>query len=410
MNKAFKPLEGYRVIELGIYAAGPAAGVALADWGADLIKVESPYGDPSRHFGIMMNCRIDDDDNIIYEIENRNKRGIALDLKKERGQEIMHKLLGSADAFITNMRPRALESLKLSYEDLKERYPRLVYGALTGYGQRGPEVNKPGFDLSAYWARGGILREFGEPESDPIPALAAFGDHPTGLFLAGGVAAALLSRTKTGKGCKVDTSLYSAVLWNLSLNIAEANNTGVYQKRSNKVPPTGIMNTYKTREGNWITLMALEYEKFWGPFCKKVIDAPQLADDPRFSTVISSKKNSREQAALIQSEMVKFTAEELEKRLDSIDMVYEVNLRFHEIKEDPQAIENNYIIPFKMRSGRQDWAFSNPVKFNDADTELMRYAPDLGEHNEEVLTELGLSAEEIRVLQEEKVIVSRKGA
>ncbi len=401
----FKPLQGYRVIDMSIYAAGPICSMTLADWGADVIKVESLSGDAFRTFGLLMNCNVAEDDNIQFELDNRNKRGIALDLKTEKGKQIFHKLLKTSDVIVTNFRPKALAQLKLSYDDLKSKYPGLVYAVLNGYGDKGPEKDKPGFDVAAYWAKGGILAEFGEPDSDPIPALAGVGDHPTGSLLAGGICAALLRKERTGKGCKVQTSLYNSALWTVSLNIAEANNTGVYKKRTNKIPPTGLMNTYKTKDNRWITIMCLEYERYWQSFCDVVLEKPFLIDDQRFNTLAATKKNSRALAEIIKEDFLKIPLDELVRRLKMIDIVYEVNLRFHEIKDDPQALENGYVIPFSLPSGRIDWTIGNPVQFSGQSTEIVRLAPKLGEHNVEILSELGHTSEEIASLRKENVVL-----
>ena len=405
------PLEGYRVLDFSTYAAAPICSMTLADWGADVIKVESLIGDPFRFFGFIMRCPVADDDNIQFELDNRNKRGLALDLKIPEGREIIHKLLRTTDVMVTNYRPKALKSIGLDYETLSWRYPRLVYAYLNGYGDKGPDKDKPGFDLAAYFARSGILVEMSEPGSDPIPPLAGFGDHPTGTILAGGICAALLRRDRTGKGCKVQTALLNTALWNLSLNIATANNNAhlaeeEYEKLrpSRRRPRTALMNTYRTNDNRWITIMALEYDRYWKPFAETVIRRPDLVEDPRFKNQMVSFQHTEELTAIVDEAIQRITQEELVERLRTADIVYEVNQRWREIKDDVQALENDFIIAHKMRSGRKDWVVGNPVKFNGERTPLKRYAPKLGEHNDDILTELGYGHEEIEALREKKVI------
>jgi crotonobetainyl-CoA:carnitine CoA-transferase CaiB-like acyl-CoA transferase len=405
------PLEGYRVLDFSTYAAAPVCAMTLADWGADVIKVESLFGDAFRLFGFIMRCPVAENDNIQFELDNRNKRGIALDLKTPEGQEIIQKLLKAADVLVTNYRPKALKGIGLDYEALSEKYPRLVYAYLNGYGDKGPEKDKPGFDLAAYFARSGILVEVPEPGSDPIPPLAGFGDHPTGTFLAGGICAALLRREKTGKGCKVQTALLNAALWNLSLNIAAANNNAhlpeeeqLKIKTSRKRPRTAMMNTYRTKDDRWVTIMALEYDRYWKPFAESVIRRPELADDPRFKNQMAAFEHTVELAAIVEAEVRKITKDELVKRMAAADIVYEVNQRWKELKDDVQAVENDFMVEHKMPSGRKEWIVGNPVKFNGEKTSLRRYAPKLGEHNEEILSELGYSREQIKSLRDKKII------
>jgi crotonobetainyl-CoA:carnitine CoA-transferase CaiB-like acyl-CoA transferase len=406
-----RPLEGYRVLDFSTYAAAPVCAMTLADWGADVIKVESLSGDAFRLFGFIMRCPIAENDNIQFELDNRNKRGIALDLKTPEGQEIIQKLLKAADVLVTNYRPKALKGIGLDYEALSEKYPRLVYAYLNGYGDKGPEKDKPGFDLAAYFARSGILVEVPEPGSDPIPPLAGFGDHPTGTFLAGGICAALLRREKTGKGCKVQTALFNAALWNLSLNIAAANNNAhlpeeeqLKIKASRKRPRTAMMNTYRTKDDRWVTIMALEYDRYWKPFAESVIRRPDLADDPRFKNQMAAFEHTVELAAIVEEEVRKITKDELVKRMAAADIVYEVNQRWKELKDDVQAVENDFMVEHKMPSGRKEWIVGNPVKFNGEKTSLRRYAPKLGEHNEEILSELGYNRGQIKSLRDKKVI------
>jgi crotonobetainyl-CoA:carnitine CoA-transferase CaiB-like acyl-CoA transferase len=405
------PLQGYRVLDFSTYAAAPVCSMTLADWGADVIKVESLFGDAFRLFGFIMRCPIAENDNIQFELDNRNKRGIALDLKTPEGQEIIQILLHATDVLVTNYRPKALKGIGLDYETLSERYPRLVYAYLNGYGDKGPEKDKPGFDLAAYFARSGILVEVPEPGSDPIPPLAGFGDHPTGTFLAGGICAALLRREKTGKGCKVQTALFNAALWNLSLNIATANNNAhlpeeeqLKIKPSRKRPRTAMMNTYRTKDDRWVTIMALEYDRYWKPFAERVIRRPDLADDPRFKNQMAAFEHTVELAAIVEEEVRKITKDELVQRMAAADIVYEVNQRWKELKDDLQAVENDFMVEHKMPSGRKEWVVGNPVKFNGEKTSLRRYAPKLGEHNDEILSELGYSREQIKSLRDKKVI------
>ena len=405
------PLQGIKILDFSTYAAAPICAMTLADWGADVIKIESLSGDMFRFFGFIMACPVQDDDNIQFEMDNRNKRGISLNLKTDEGKEIIHKLLETADVLVTNYRPKALASLGLDYETVSGKNPRLVYAYLNGYGDAGPDKEKPGFDLSAYFARSGILVEMPEPGNPPLPALAGFGDHPTGTILAGGICAALLQREKTGRGCKVQTSLFNTALWNLQLNIAAANNNAhLSDEEYNKIrtkrrqPRSGLMNTYQSKEGRWITVMALEYDRYWKPFAELVLRRPELADDPRFNNQTAGFQHGEELAAVIDETFGNLTEHEIVARLKKADIAHEVNLRWKELKNDIQALENGFIIEHKMPSGRTDWVMGNPVRFNGAKTSIRRPAPRLGEHNDEILSDLGYSAEKITAWRANMII------
>jgi crotonobetainyl-CoA:carnitine CoA-transferase CaiB-like acyl-CoA transferase len=398
------PLDGIRVIDLTTYAAAPACAVVLADWGADVIKVESTAGDIFRFFGYIMQCPVADDDNIVFECDNRNKRGISVDLKTAEGKEIIDRLLGTGDVLVTNFRPKALAKLGLDYESISRKYPRIVYAYLNGYGDEGPDKDKPGFDLAAFFARSGINVEFGEPGTEPLPSVGGFGDHITGTFLAGGIAGALYSREKTGTGCKVQSSLLNAAIWSLSVLIASANNNGKWLKQSRKKPRTGLMNTYKTKDDRWITIMVLEYDRYWKPFCEKVIKMPELINDERFVTQAAVFNNSEAQAAIIEKELLKYTGDELTALLKEADIVYETNPRWHELKDDPQVRETGFMTEYTLPNGRKDWIANSPVRFNGERPFLRRRAPRIGEHNAEILREIGYDDRDIEALRNKKVI------
>jgi len=241
-----------------------------------------------------------------------------------------------------------------------------------------------------------------EPESPPLSALAGFGDHPTGTFLAGGICAALLHREKTGKGCKVQTSLFNSALWNLQLNIATANNNDHLSdeeinkwKQRRAKPRSALMNTYKSKDGRWITVMALEYDRYWKPFAETVLHRPDLADDPRFNNQAAAFQHSQVLTEIIDAAFGALPEEELLNRLKAADIAHEINLRWKEIKNDAQARENGFIMEYKMPSGRTDWIMGNPVRFNCEKTQIRRPSPRLGEHNDEILSELGYDTEQI---------------
>ncbi len=398
------PLAGVKVVDLTTFVAGPACSSVLADWGADVIKIEPLTGDYYRYFGYIMKCTVADDDNILFDGDNRNKRGTCFDLKTDTGKEIIGRMLEKADVFVTNFRPKALLKLGMDYESISDKYPKIVYAYLNGYGDDGPDKDKPGFDLAAYFARSGILVEFGEPGTEPMPPVAGFGDHSTGMYLAGGIIAALYHREKTGKGTKVQTSLLSTAIWTLGLSIICANNNNGWPKQSRKNPRSGMMNSYRSKDDRWITVIVLEYDRYWRPFCETVLLKPELADDKRFATQADMFNYATVQAQIIDEEFSKYTCSELVDRLKKADIVHEVNQRWHELKDDPQVRANDFMLEYTLPNGRKDWIMGNPVKFNGESTAIMRNAPRLGEHNDEVLREFGYSNEQIATLRGKKVV------
>ena len=399
------PLEGIKVVELATFAAAPMASMCLADWGADVIKVEPLNGDAMRNFGKFMKCIVQDDDNIQFELGNRNKRGISIDLKSPLGMEILQKLLSNADVFVTNMRTNALKKLNLDYKSLSSKYVKLIFAHINGYGDFGPDKDKPGFDVAAYFARAGILIEFPNKGADPLSPVAGFGDHTTGTFLAGGICAALYGRVRTGRGCKLQTSLYNAALWNLSLDIASASQNGYFPLQGSRVKPrSAVVNTYKTKDDHWITVILLEYDRYIKQFFETVLKKPELANDERFNNQVNSFQHSAELTSIIDEVFNGLTLAECVERLRKADIVHEINRRWHEIKDDPQALENGYLMEIKMPSGRTDWVVGNFAKFDDENTVIRRSSPRLGEHNLEVLAELGYSKVDIADFKKNKII------
>lgn len=212
----FKPLEGVKVIDLTYFVAGPGAAKILADWGADVIKVEPSFGDPGRGTGGTMNDPTEKDCNPFYTAYNANKRGLSLNLKAQEGKDILDKLLETADVFITSYRTGALVRLGLDYDTLSKKHPHIIWAQINGFGDFGPAKDNPGFDTVAFWARSGAMIDIAEKNTSPINPPIGFGDATTSCSLSGGICAALYQKQKTGKGCKVMVSLFSQAIWNNS--------------------------------------------------------------------------------------------------------------------------------------------------------------------------------------------------
>jgi crotonobetainyl-CoA:carnitine CoA-transferase CaiB-like acyl-CoA transferase len=397
-------LKGIRVIDLTTYAAGPVCSRVLGDWGADVIKIEPLTGDTYRHFGLMMGTPVGEDEDPLFYIDNANKRGIAIDLKAPEGKQVMYKLLDSADVLVTNYRYDAISRLGLAYEELSLKYPRLIYGYINGYGTSGPLASKPGYDFSAYWGRGGIMIELGEPDAPPLSALGGFGDHPTGTFLAGGIAAALYGREKTGRGDKVEVALYHAAIWNMALNIASS----YYwenPRKSRRDPLNPMVNSYQCKDGTWIILIVVpnDHERYWKLVCE-TLEMPEFIDDERFKTFKASIENKKLLTSVLEDAIVKKTRAEWEEILSKTPIVYERVQNFHEINRDEQAISNDFLTEVTFRNGNKALVATSPVKFARQGQPPQKLAPKLGEHTREVLLELGIESRDIEEMARKKII------
>ena len=263
------PLEGVRVVELGVWVAGPAAGGILADWGADVVKIEPPTGDPARMFGRMLG--LEDGASPPFEMDNRGKRSVVLDLTTEEDQGHALELLGGADVFITNVRPGALRRIGLDFETVAELNPRLVYGLITGYGDAGPDADRAAYDVAAFWARAGLAHLLTRPGDTPPFQRGGMGDHTAAMTLVAAVSAALVARTRTGVGQLVSTSLYRQGAYTVSFDLNTFLMTGhaiaIGQRESMGNP---CMNNYAAADGKRFWIVGLEVDRHWGPLCRVV--------------------------------------------------------------------------------------------------------------------------------------------
>lgn len=400
-----QPLKGVKVIDLTYFIAGPGAGRILADWGADVIKVEPSFGDPGRKTGATMTMPIDDNAiNPFYSIYNANKRGISINLKSEEGLKIMDKLLSEANVFLSSYRTGALERLGLDYETLSKKHPHIIWAQVNGFGDYGLAKDNPGFDTVAFWARSGAMLDITEPGTTVNPPI-GFGDATTSCSLAGGICAALYEQLKTGKGQKVMVSLFGQAIWNLSALIASTQFDDIYPKtRKNAITP--VINSYQCKDGKWIFLSILEHERYYKTLCK-VIDREDLSEDTRFSDPISVKANAPEFISIMDEAFAKYTQAEMVEKLTAADIAHEKIQHVQEVLSDAQAIENNYIYEVENRDHSKNMMAMPPIKFNNIDVSIDKDAPLVGEHNDEVLLELGYTKEEIKEFYEKDILAKK---
>ena len=403
-NKAL--LSGIRVVELTSYVAAPSCSRLLADWGADVIKVEPLSGDVWHSWGPVMFTPADDEENPLWDLVNANKRGIALNIKRPEGQQILHDLLKKADVFLTNTRLDTLKTMDLDYESLKEKYPELIYALVNGYGEKGPESGRPGFDVVTFWARSGFMADLVKPGEYPIYSPAGFGDIAVGSALFGGICAALFNRLRTGKGDKISISLYGTSIWFSSVMITTA------QERYGNKWPKGryegnpIALPYKCKDGEWIIIALLNYERYWSGFCQ-AIGREELIEDSRFKTREDMHNHKKELVKILEETFVTRESAEWVKLLQEADIVHERLRHFSEVTRDEQALANGFVSEIEFANKGKAIMPNTPLRF--ARTEPMPYkrGPWLGEHTKEVLEELGYSSEQIEEMIKGRVLVSR---
>jgi crotonobetainyl-CoA:carnitine CoA-transferase CaiB-like acyl-CoA transferase len=396
--------DGVRVVELAQWVFVPVAGALLADWGADVIRIERLDGDPYRGLATQGIGTDSGGVNLSMALANRGKRSVAIDLGRPEGIEVLHQLLASADVLLTSFRPAALGRLGLDPDTLRQRYPRLVFARGHGYGVRGPDANQPGYDSSAFFARGGLAHILTPSERDyPISQRGAMGDRNAAMALGFGISAALLKRTRSGIGSVVDVSLLATAMWTLSSDLLSAlNGTQVAPASGRGYLVNPLVGNYRTSDGRHIALMFLQGDRYWRDFCV-LIDREELIEDPRFVDLKARRANSAECVAELDRIFAQYTFAEWKKLLAGIDAPWAPVQSVDEVAEDPQAIANGYLGDVTLDDGTAYRLPVVPVQF-DEQPPLMRRAPEHGEHTENVLLELGYDWDQISALMDAGVI------
>ncbi|WP_076999822.1 CaiB/BaiF CoA-transferase family protein [Variovorax sp. KK3] len=390
--------QGLKVLDVASYIAAPASATILADFGADVIKVEVPEGDGFRKTVLNPNLAYSEH-NYLWMQGARSRRGIALDLKKPEGQAVLHRLARDADVLITNyplpVRPR----LGLAWDTIRALNPRLVYASLTGYGEEGPEAGKPGFDATTYWARSG-LADLTRPDADGPPANPAngLGDQPTAVTLFAAIVTALYQRERTGQGGMVSTSLLANGAWANAMAIQGMLVGGhlVYRQPRSR-PRNALTNFYRCRDGRWFILSLVTEERDWQGFLR-VIDQPALADDPRFAALPERRRNALTLAALLDEVFLERDSAEWTARFDADGLTVGVVARSEDALHDEQMRLCGALVPGEGIPGT-GLTVSSPFQVEGAAKSHPRHAPAIGEHSDEVLREAGYADDEIAHLR-----------
>ena len=403
MEEKMMPLQGVKVVELATVVAAPTTARMLCAYGAEVIKIETLDGDVMRVAGTHEMTPYEDDLNPIFTIHNSNKMFISLNIKTEKGKKILLDLVKDADIFITNIREKSLIRNGLDYETLKETNPGLIYAHFTGYGPKGPVASDPGFDTSAFWLRCGPVADWQTKGAFPFLPTYAFGDMATSNAFLSGILMALFAKTQTGKGTKIDTSLFANGIWCNAIGVVQ---TQFERKHLNPEPlrPTDPFNqTYLCKDGRWIGVYCNEYvedkEK-----CAKLFGIEFIIDDPRFADIDTMQRTGSIEEVITRCNEIFLTktAQEWRDLFSANSLACEIMMESQEVSRDPQAIENGYMIPVEYPDENHTTVMmpAPPVSFSEYRCRDYLPTGSIGEHTEEILTGLGYSEEEIAAMRE----------
>jgi len=396
---------GLKVVDLASFIAGPAAGAILSDFGADVIKVEPPKGDLWRIANKIPPQPIAEDA-YPWHLTNRNKRGMAVDLKSPDAGKILERLVKWADVLIVNTPHLSRKKLHLEYEDVGQWNPRLIYADLTGFGEKGPDANLPGFDVTAYWARSSLLSQTRDAGAPPTWPVAGSGDHATAVGLFSAIVMGLYRRERTGKGSYVTTSLLAEGVWASGVTIqgalCDAKLFGLHDRKS---PPNPTMNVYQSADNNWFLLLVTP-DKLAA--LANGIGRPDLLTDTRFNDPAKLVANSAQLTAILDEVFASQPMAHWRQVFDNAHITFGDVKGPSEVIEDPQLRENGIVVPLEGAGGKLTSTISSPMQVHGVTKEPAKRAPELGEHNEEVLKQLGFSGAEIDALRASGAIPKAK--
>ena len=401
IRMARRPLEGIKVVDFSNFVAAPTCARLLGDMGASVIKVETLEGCPWRK--MLPTFFLEDDElhNPVGDMYNANKRGIALDLKTEKGMDAFHRLLADADVLVTNTRAQSLVKLGLDYETLHQKYPRLIYAFLAGYGEKGPRRNDPAYDAVAFWADTGFLADMPKKGEYPLSSPSAMGDVTTGTTLFGGVAAALYNRTITGEGEKVVVSLYGTGIWvNGTLIVTNQPAFGNrYPKERYTSSPTG--SPYLCSDGEWLMLAITQHERF-AKALFTALGREDLIGDERFDTTAHVAQNRPALIRIYEEAFAQRPADEWVQILGSQGLAVTKLAHMTDVATSEQALANGFMFENTYKGGKKSMVVGCPIQFPGLGPAPYENAPLVGEHTVQVLQELGYTETEIQQMLDEK--------
>jgi crotonobetainyl-CoA:carnitine CoA-transferase CaiB-like acyl-CoA transferase len=391
------PLDGIKVLEVANWLAAPAATALMADLGADVVKVEPPSGDIFRGF-ILRSIGYDFDFPVNYgfEVDNRGKRSIVVDLEKPGGPEVVRRLAADCDIFLTNLVQRRRVKYGLTFDDVMAANPKVIYASFSGYGAHGPDEDRPGFDFAAFWARSGIMSTLGEPDAAPIMCRGGQGDHTTAMNLLAAVLAALRMRDKTGEGQHVEVTLQGTGMYTIAGDFSAALTSKQHPSRtSRKSPVNPIWNTYRCADDRWVLLvMPVPFPNYWPSFCK-IAGRPEWANDERWNDLPKLRANTPALVEQIDGILGAQPLAHWTKLFDEAGLIWAPVATMADMIADPQAREMGWITELEHPTAGKFETLNTPFRLYGSDTGARGPAPDIGQHTFEVLTEAGLSEEEL---------------
>jgi crotonobetainyl-CoA:carnitine CoA-transferase CaiB-like acyl-CoA transferase len=398
------PLEDITVVEIANWVAGPSATALMADMGASVIKVEPPSGDSMRNK--LRQPRFAEGfpgTDIVFQLDNRGKRSIAVDIGDERGQDIVRELTDKADVVVTNLTRSRLERFGLGPDQLRARNPGLVYALVTGQGSTGEDADQLAFDVTAFFGRGGVTALLGEPDGLPVAPRAGQGDHPTGLALLVAILGALRVRDRTGEGQVVETALMRVGAWTIGCDLAAALIDRQQPNRRSRVHPISPINTsYRCGDGVWL-VMSSHHQGVWPGFCEAV-GRPELATDPRFDTPLNRFTNAEELVGILDEHFGSEPFEYWVPRLRKTAVIWSRISELPDLIDDPQAREMGMFAALEHPAIGKFETLAAPFAFERSEVSVKGPAPGVGEHSEDILGELEMSADAIAELVESGVI------
>ncbi|MEM7016413.1 MAG: CoA transferase [Pseudomonadota bacterium] len=390
------------VLDVGSFVAGPAAATILADFGANVIKVEPPgAGDPYRRLGDLPGMP-DSEHNYCWMLDSRNKKSLSLDLKSEQGYDILIQLVQKADIFVTNYPFPVRKRLKLEYENLASKNDKLIYASLTPYGEKGAEANRSAFDSTAWWARSGMMDSMRLPENPPNTSAPGMGDHPTAMSLYAGIVSALYKRTKTGKGAYVSTSLMANGIWSNGI-LAQAELVGATFHQRQKQSRNALGNLYATSDERWFLLLMLSEEKQWPAF-SEAVGHPEWQKDPRFAEISERRENAPILADMLSGIFRSKAWDEWRDILTQHGITFGVVGKLADHRHDPQMFDSGTLIPMTYSDNTVGLTVSSPVWIEGEEKLNGGPAPEVGEHTQQILGELGLDESTLITLKQQGII------
>ncbi len=399
------PLTGIRVLEVANWLAAPAAGALLADLGADVIKVEPPGGDVFREFLLRsMGYTHDFATNYAFQLDNRGKRSVTVALDKPGGPELVRRLAAGSDVFLTNLIQGRRVRYGLSWEDVRAVNARILYASFSGYGTRGPDENRPGFDYAAFWARSGLMGLLGEPPSPPPLCRGGQGDHTTALNILAAVLAALRLRDQTGEAQHIEVTLQGTGMWTLAGDLQAALVAREQPTRHARTQPANpIWNSYQAGDGAWILLVMPQPDPYWPRFCA-MVGRPGWVTDPRYETMQGRRAHNVELTREIDALFAAHDLAHWSAKLDEHGLIWAPVATLTDVIDDPQVREMGWFTTLDHPVHGRFETLSAPFKIYGADVAVRGPAPEAGEHTFDVLSELGVGDEELARLATDGVI------